>query len=290
MTESFVSSLAQNPPFVSNGWKASLELTFAQVRGRSILQRVRHEGPLRVQRALYPEADGTPHVYVLHPPGGMVQGDELSLSVDLERGSRCLITTPGATKIYRGEERASRISNAIRVSALARCEWLPQETIVFSGAHLATQTLVDLDETASFVGWDVVCLGRPAANEGFTRGSLSSQLTVTRVGLPLLCERLRVEGSSPLLKAAWGLRGCPAHGTLVLAVPERQWVELAQAQLEAANSSEVVVTGTELEGISVFRAMGSTTEAVKKALSEIWQCCRRQLGTDGNHWPRIWAS
>lgn len=274
----------------SNGWKARLEVSFAEARGRTILKRVRHEGPLRVQRAFYPEADGTCHVYVLHPPGGVVQGDELAMSIDVDCGSRCLMTTPGATKIYRGEEQVSQVSTTIRVAAAGRCEWLPQETIVFCGAQLATRTLVELEPSASFIGWDVVCLGRPAAGERFTHGALSSQFTVMRAGVALLGERLRVDGSAPLLDAAWGMRGLPALGTLVLAVPERQWVDLARAQLESACNTEVVVVGTELEGISVFRALGASTELVKRALANVWHCCRVQLGTDGNHWPRIWAS
>jgi urease accessory protein len=200
------------------------------------------------------------------------------------------MTTPGATKIYAGNEFVSQISTKIYVESAARCEWLPQETIVFEGAQAVQQTQIDLDEAACFVGWDVACLGRPAAGEHFTRGLFCNRFTVTRAGIPLLSERLRVDGTQPMLDQAWGLRRHPAFGTLCVAVPGEQWVEALREHIESANTPDVFVVGTELDGISVFRAMGSRTEAVKRVLGALWNDCRTRMGTDGNHWPRIWAS
>ena len=83
-----------------SGWTAALDLQFERAKERSIVSRCRHNGPLRVQKPFYPE-DGVCHVYLLHPPGGVVGGDELSVSVRAGKGSAALITTPGATRVYR---------------------------------------------------------------------------------------------------------------------------------------------------------------------------------------------
>ena len=56
------------------GWSAELELGFAVVAGRTALVHNRHVGPLTVQRPFYPEGE-LAHVYLLHPPGGIVAGD-----------------------------------------------------------------------------------------------------------------------------------------------------------------------------------------------------------------------
>src|SRR5579875_2936921 len=90
------------------GWQARLSLGFALDGGVTRLLRRAHRGPLRVQKALYPEGPQSCHVIVVHPPGGVVGGD--SLEIDLEQGARThvLATTPGAAKWYRANGRPSR--------------------------------------------------------------------------------------------------------------------------------------------------------------------------------------
>jgi urease accessory protein len=60
--------------------------------------RRRHLGPLVVQRAFHPEADGTAHLYILHPPGGVAGGDRLEITAHVAAGARALMTTPGGAK------------------------------------------------------------------------------------------------------------------------------------------------------------------------------------------------
>ncbi|MEW8499294.1 MAG: urease accessory protein UreD, partial [Candidatus Thiodiazotropha taylori] len=82
------------------GWHAQLKLGFRKTVNRTILSERFRQCPLSVQRALYPEADLC-HIYLLHPPGGVVGGDRLDIQVDVTPQANALITTPGAAKFYR---------------------------------------------------------------------------------------------------------------------------------------------------------------------------------------------
>ena len=62
-------------------WKAQLARRFASENGRTVLAERSQEGPLVVQKMLYPEGPGVCHAIVVHPPGGIAGGDELSLEV-----------------------------------------------------------------------------------------------------------------------------------------------------------------------------------------------------------------
>src|SRR5262245_14402851 len=117
----------------SAGWLASLDLEFARSGSRTVLARRSHVGPLIVQRPFYPEGDVC-HVYLVHPPGGVVGGDTLELRARVHDGAHALITTPAATKFYRSEGRMARQVQDIALDA-AIFEWLPQETILFADAH-----------------------------------------------------------------------------------------------------------------------------------------------------------
>ncbi|MBM4202088.1 MAG: urease accessory protein UreD, partial [Gammaproteobacteria bacterium] len=142
------------------GWNAELELRFAPGHGKTVIAHRRHVGPLLVQRPFYPEGPVC-HVYLLHPPGGVVAGDTLGIDVDAANGSAGLVTTPAAGKFYRSASGLARQSVSLRVADGASLEWLPQETIVYQGARVRSRITIELEAGARFVGWDVVALGRP---------------------------------------------------------------------------------------------------------------------------------
>src|SRR5438128_5047024 len=113
-------------------WKASLSLAFARQGERSVLVGRVHDGPLVVQKPLYPEGMDVCHAIVVHPPGGIAGGDELALRVECAASSHAVLTTPGAAKWYRSAGAWARQSLDFRVGGTL--EWLPRETIVFDGA------------------------------------------------------------------------------------------------------------------------------------------------------------
>src|SRR5262245_47867081 len=155
----------------SASWQARLELRFRAARDRTVLAERRHLGPLVVQRPFYPEG-GICHVYLVHPPGGIVGGDALELQVQAEPGSHALITTSAATRFYRaGPHPHASLRQTLHVQD-ATLEWLPQETIVFDGARARSRTQVHLQGTSRFLGWEILCLGRPANAERFLHGDL----------------------------------------------------------------------------------------------------------------------
>ena len=203
-----------------------MELDFAVRQGRTTLAKMQFHGPLRVQRPFYPEpapakaagraqASQPCHCCLLHPPGGLVSGDDLSLDVRLGQGAHALLTAPSASKFYAADAHnvAQRQTNDLYVTG-GVLEWLPRETIVYDGARAEMRTSVELDAASACIGWEMVCLGRPAAGETFTSGSVRQSLCVSREGVPLLHEVLRLEGGDALQLGACGLGGHAVSATL----------------------------------------------------------------------------
>ncbi len=175
----------------ATGWHANLNLRFARRRGHTALVERRHSGPLLVQSPFYPEG-GVCHTYVLHPPGGVAGGDQLSIKTHVGDNSHALLTTPAAGKFYRCAQGVAAQSVELVVERGAALEWLPQENIFFAGTHASLTVKVALEADASFIGWDISCFGRPACEESFHSGSVCSDLHLNRAELPILMEQLNV--------------------------------------------------------------------------------------------------
>ena len=118
-------------------------------------------------------------MYLVHPPGGVVGGDELRIDVQVDAGAHALITTPAATKFYRCDGRHSSQTQELRAAG-ATLEWLPQENIFYRGADVRTATRVHVDADSRFIGWEINCLGLPARGEHFDAGALRLDLELWR--------------------------------------------------------------------------------------------------------------
>jgi urease accessory protein len=270
----------------ASGWQAELELGFACRGGRTALAHRRHLGPLRVQRPFYPEG-GVCHVYVVHPPGGVVGGDRLALRFEAGEGAQVLLTTPAAGKFYRsgGRPQLQDVDIGLRGAAL---EWLPQETIYYPGATARQRLQVRLDAASRFIGWDIGCLGLPARGEAFA-GSVAQGFEVWLEARPLLLDQLRLDDGAGTLHATWGLASFPVLGTFAAypAVP----ADLEAALAAAGIGEEDGRCGLSLvDGLLVGRCLARHGDRAKRLFETLWRELRPRLLGRPAHAPRIWAT
>lgn len=267
------------------GWQAQLSLRFSDRHGRTILAENRHQGPLTVQRPLYPESQVC-HTYILHPPGGVVGGDQLQLELGVEPGAAALITTPGATKFYRSGGRLALQEQQLQVHG-GSLEWFPQDTIIHPGAKSVLSTTIELGQEARFMGWEVLCLGLPARQQPFDTGWIDSSLAIYRQGCPLLLDRLRISGPDEL-NSPVGMRGFPVSGTFIATNADKSMGE-ALRRLLPQNPDHL--TGLTLMGeLLVVRYLGRSTFEARDVFTRLWSRLRPTLLNRQPCPPRIWAT
>lgn len=278
-------NLPANPSLFVPQWNAELDLAYARVGDCTRPARRRHMGPLRVQKHLYPEGPEVCQHIIIHPPAGIAGGDRLTIAADVGPGAWAQLTSPGAAKWYRAEIPA-RQSLHLSVAPGATLEWLPQETLVFSGAQSHVDTRIDLQGDARLCYWDVVALGRPASGEAFTRGHFQAALDIRRDGELIWHERQRLSGGDRLLHSPIGLRGQPVFATLIITG------QANPACLEAGRALPCQGMGdlTQLPGLIIARCLTDEALAARDWLIRLWRLLRPQLlGRDAVP-PRIWTT
>ena len=274
-------------PSAHGAWQAHLRLGFALHDGVSRLVERTHRGPLRVQKPLYPEGDAVCHAIIIHPPGGVVGGDQLAVDATVGAGAHALLTSPGAAKWYRANGHVSGQHIVLRAGAGAAIEWLPQESIFFDQACVRLRHEVELAVDASYIGCDIVCLGRSASGEIFSTGSISQQVQIRRGGKLLWWEQGVLAGGGALMASPLGLASHTVCATLI-AVGTSVSPSVLAAVREIGVPAGAVFGATHMKALVVVRLLCGDSEAARRIMLTAWQLLRpAMLGRDAVV-PRIW--
>ena len=287
-------------------WHGAAELEFTARQGSTGEPPVTvHQGwatsPLKLQRA-YPQAGGRCELPLLHTAGGLVGGDQLTLRAHLAPASQALLTSVAAQKVYGTVGRSrlvpqgqwARQSLHFSLEAGSDLEWLPQELVLFAGGLLEQNLTVELAPGASWLGMDVVRLGRSAAGETLGQGCWRSRLQVCRRGPEgrrwELVDPLEISGAS--LAAEHGMAGQPVLGSLVWAAPQPLGAA-ALAQLLADCRSDRqglegdLACGALDQGL-IARYRGPSSQAARFWFTRVWARIRAARGLSAPELPRVW--
>jgi urease accessory protein len=278
-------------------WHAKLDLHYASApladgAPRTTAQ-FKHDGPLRVLQSLYPEGPAVCHNVLVHPPGGIVGGDTLDISVKVDSGAHALITTPAATRFYKSMGEPGTQQVKVQLHSGARLEWLPLETLVYNGCNAHNSAVFDVAPGAEMIGWDITALGLPHAHQPFERGSLQQHIEVAGAWL----ERALIDAADTrLLNSPLGLAGNLCMGSLFFATGEAISRERREHLLEVvraviAEDALLPTTGATAPNsrVIVVRTLAPMVEPTVALLRRVWVALRHAAWDMPAQVPRIWS-
>ncbi|WP_345427984.1 urease accessory protein UreD [Halioxenophilus aromaticivorans] len=292
-------------------WPANLSLAVVKTaRGTRLAERS-HSGPLYVQKPFYPEGPDHAHIYLLHPPGGVVSGDSLDITINVKSKARALFTTPGAGRIYRARPDLTPQVQTVTITLdqQAVTEWLPLETIVYPASRGVLRTSIKLpeDNSASFLGWEITCLGLPASQLPFSNGQLQQSFELWRKDKPVFIEKLRLDAQDQSLIA--GRAGFQGHSVSALMVAgpfaDRSQPEISQIKRQTHSEvalnklvdelrdkiidSQCVIGVTVKSQFIVIRLLANSSQQARVQLTQAWQVLRPHLTGQLACEPRVWS-
>lgn len=277
---------AVSAPAAHARWQARLSLGFESDRGTTRLVEREHAGPLRVQKPLYPEGNAVCHAIVIHPPGGVVGGDELDLRARVGAQASALLATPGAAKWYKANGHVSRQNVHLSAGEGATLEWLPQETIFFDAAHVRLDHQVELDREASYIGCEILCFGRTASGESFNTGTVEQRTGIRRDGRLVWFEQGSLEAGTEAMRSPLGLAGRTVCATLIAV--GRQLPGSVIAALREIDAPAGSFGVTQMKSVVVVRHLGDSSELARRLMMDAWRLLRPALTGREAVVPRIW--
>lgn len=273
-------------------WHAHLQLDYLAQADRTVARFV-HQGPLRVLQSLYPEGDRVCHNVLVHPPGGLVGGDSLTVDVTVGPGAHGLITTPGASRFYRSLGEPALQHQRLQLAEGARLEWLPMETIAYSGCLGESRTELRLAPGAELMGWDIVALGLPHANQPFASGQLRLH---TELPGHWLERGLIAADDQRLMDSPLGLAGQRCCAMLYLACGSDlsrgrrdQALDLAREAIEAHALAPSAGATAPNDRVVVVRVLAPVVEPALQLLRAVRDAWRVGLWQQPATQPRLWA-
>jgi len=301
MESTIKQTFQSKPDVVKRQWLAQLGLTFKHSMHGTQLVQTKRTGPLSVQKAFYPEGRDTAHIYLLHPPAGIVSGDVLRVNIELQQKSHVLVTTPGANRFYKarldhniGIPEQKQITE-VHLEAQSICENFPLETIVYEGAEGINQVVINLAQNSVYLGWDMTCLGLPSSKQPFESGKFNQLNQVFCDGKLIYHDRIAINPDNQVQQHSAGLAGKNVFATFLAYASQTQVSPTEQTEIidkmrvlvnEQQLDSHVSIT--HINHLIIMRYLGQHAEQCKTIFTLLWQQLRPLYLKKQGIVPRIW--
>ena len=219
--------------------------------------------------------------------GGLVGGDEIALTADVDVNARALVTTQASTKVYRSMRRASQTISA-RVADGALLAVVPDPVVCFAGADFTQVQRYELDEDATLVMLDWFTSGRHASGERWAFHRYESRFRVTRGGRGIFLDAVVLDANLDTVADRM-----TRYDAFVTALVTGPLVSAAVTSLlgsvneTSTNDAELLVSIVKLrDGGAMIRMAGTSLERIIQAVRSRLAFLTPLVGDDV--WSRKW--
>lgn len=208
---------------------------------------------------------------LINTTGGIADGDCLHTSLEVAENAALALTTQAAERIYRARQmnNPAQINTNFTIGENAQFFWLPQETILFEGCSVRRQFTLEMAKGASFLGGEMVVLGRTAMKEQITTCNLFDNWRIHIGGKLVFADGFRLEGQIGDARVPAQLAGAIAYATIFIIGADMQAAQdVVREILEEQNN---IVAGCSLRGpVLICRFAATESKKLTALLSVIY--------------------
>ena len=247
---------------------------------RTVIHTARARSPLKL---LLPKNHGAGSwVYVATLGGGLVDGDVVALSVEVDRAACALLGTQASTKVYRSPNGTVQSLRA-RVASGGWLAVLPDPVSCFAGARYEQHIDIELeDDQATLVLVDALTCGRASRGERWAFSRYASRTRVSRAGRLILHDATLLDPRHGELPARMGR--FEALATVFAIGPRSQEVRagvLAAATAPPGKEASRLASATALApDAAIGRLAASSAQEAIAVIRALVGPVARELGDD----------
>jgi len=264
--------------------KGHLGLHFVRSpEGRSYIARQFSSYPFHICRPFYLDRGacaGMATLYKQSCSGGVYSCDRLTAEIVVGKNAQAHVTSQSATIVHEATHGPAEQNFDIEARAGALVEYLPETTILFSGAHLKSRLALRLHETAGAILFDSF-LGHDFRNDAAVFDRYENEIVVTGTdGVPLVIDRFEVTGEGYRDNRLGQMAQNRCHGSVLVIAPGVDTDALIDGARRALAAFPGIAAGVSAlpgnRGFSV-RILSPDAVPMKKAMLAVWVLSREAM-------------
>ncbi|MGV7092329.1 urease accessory protein UreD [Siccibacter turicensis] len=287
----------QEPPQMHSaavGKNGYLRLKFVKRGNRSTLHEMERKVPLMVQKALYWDETMPfmPCVPIISTSGCVLQGDRLTLEVEVDAGACAHVTTQSATKIHSMDNNFAAQTQHIRAGEGAYLEFMPDPIIPHRHSRFISDTVIEYDRTATVIYSEILMSGRKYhhQDERFGFDVYSSRITAKdERGTTSFTEKLVLTPKERPLDVVGVMGTFDVYGNVIVLTPKaHQDAILAESPSFYSAGLCHGVSRLPNEAGLIFKVLSNDSVSVKHAIRGFWQTVRKTTTGYSLPTPFLW--
>lgn len=263
--------------------RGTASLTVELVAGESAITSAQATSPLKL---LTPRSRGTSAwAFLSNFGGGVVAGDETSLTIKVGQGATCFLGTQASTKVYRnphGRPCGHRTHATVAEGGLFI--YAPDPVQAFADSTYIQRQEFHLASDAGLVLLDWLSAGRSECGERWAFRHYRSRNDVFVNGERRVVDSLRLDSSDTQLSSAHRMGRYQCIAMLLLVGPslaaDASRIHALVAEMPVPRRGSLVVSASSITEGVLLRAAGETVELVRHELHRHLAFVADRLGDD----------
>ena len=234
---------------------------------KTVLAELYQKGSAKI-RLPRPEPDKLLEAVLINTSGGLTDHDIFSVNAAWQPGTKAVITSQAAERIYKSRSAYANIKTVLNVGEKACAFWLPQETILFNDGKFKRDCKVNIVKHGQLLACESMVFGRAAMGEIVQYGALSENWDIYYDNSLIFADRMKLSGDiSTQLNVKTIANGYNAWATILFVSENAQDY---QKKIRELSEFEGSLFATSLrKNILVVRVLGQTGAHMRFMLTRI---------------------